>query len=315
MSRREIGLRIAITTVSLMTCVPGTASANHTQSAIFQDDNHLVYGSTAVVSRAVSTLASLGVQRLRISAVWAAIAPDATSRTRPAHFTAGNPADYPAALWMPYDRIAELAARHRMSVNFTVTAPGPLWAMGRQPPEARLANHWVPNAGEFGQFVEALGKRYSGSYPGPHGTIPRVDDWSVWNEPGQPGWLAPQWSPSGGTEVPVAAALYRRYVSTAYAALTAAGHTPRTDTILIGELSPEGSPSARGYSTAMKPMTFLRALYCVDSSYRRLRGQAASRLGCPTSGRASAFVAANPGLFHATGFAHHPYYFDFPPSE
>jgi hypothetical protein len=61
-------------------------------------------------------------------------------------------------------------------------------------------------------------------------------------------------------------------------------------------------------------MPFLRAMYCVDSRYRRLTGQAASALGCPAKGSTKAFVAANPVLFDATGFAHHPYFFYHPPA-
>jgi hypothetical protein len=64
----------------------------------------------------------------------------------------------------------------------------------------------------------------------------------------------------------------------------------------------------------MEPMPFLRALYCVNGSYRALRGSAATQLGCPASGSRKAFVQAHPGLFYATGYAHHPYYFFFPPS-
>src|ERR1700749_3093014 len=60
----------------------------------------------------------------------------------------------------------------------------------------------------------------------------------------------------------------------------------------------------------MPPMPFLRALYCVDSSYRPLAGKAATRLGCPAAG---GFVAEDPGLFRATGFAHHPYSFFLAP--
>jgi hypothetical protein len=64
----------------------------------------------------------------------------------------------------------------------------------------------------------------------------------------------------------------------------------------------------------MAPLRFLRALYCVDSSYRRLRGEAASLRGCPTTAAGSAaFAARNPGLFDASGFSDHPYPQGLPP--
>ena len=61
-------------------------------------------------------------------------------------------------------------------------------------------------------------------------------------------------------------------------------------------------------------MPFLRALYCVDPGYRPLVGADGAALGCPQSRGASAFVGINPGLFEATGFAHHPYSFFLAPS-
>jgi hypothetical protein len=55
----------------------------------------------------------------------------------------------------------------------------------------------------------------------------------------------------------------------------------------------------------MKPIVFVRALYCLDGKLKRLKGKDARRLSCPKSKKA--FVKAHPALFRATGFAHHPY--------
>jgi hypothetical protein len=52
-------------------------------------------------------------------------------------------------------------------------------------------------------------------------------------------------------------------------------------------------------------LRFIRALYCVDSSLKPLTGSAATVRDCPSAGRG--FVASNPALFHASGFAVHPY--------
>jgi hypothetical protein len=157
---------------------------------------------------------------------------------------------------------------------------------------------------DFYNFVYAAGLRYSGAY----GTIPRVHVWSIWNEPNQPGWLAPQWRTFGGRQVPNSPRLYRLYANAAFTALYFSRHVTGSDTILIGELAPEGYDTP-GFYTAMTPMPFLRALYCLDRGYRPLRGRAATALGCPAGGSRAAFVQANPALFLAGGFAHHPYYF------
>jgi hypothetical protein len=66
----------------------------------------------------------------------------------------------------------------------------------------------------------------------------------------------------------------------------------------------------------MKPLTFLRSLYCVDSGYHELRGAAAAAQGCPTTAAGSAgFRRQNPALFSASGFAAHPYEEIFAPNK
>ncbi len=288
--------------------------------SMFQDDNHLIYASTPIVTRTLNTLKSLGVNQIRATVEWKAIAPEPLSRTKPAGFKAIYPADYSPVAWAPYDRLVELAQARGIAVNFDVTAPGPLWAMARGAPSTRYADHWYASASEFGQFVEALGKRYSGTFkpPGSGSALPRVSYWSVWNEPNQPGWLSPQWRSSKHGLIMEGPALYRSYADAAFNALLATGHRPTSDTILIGELAPEGCvqgvpcPWPRP-DWATPPLTFLRAIYCLGPTYRPLIGSSAAALDCPSSGDPKSFVAANPALFQATGFAHHPYSFFLAP--
>ena len=290
--------------------LPASVKADSSQKSIFQDDDHLIYNSTSVVQETVARLAGLGVNELRITVKWSAIAPDAASRVVPAGFDPTDPADYLASAWAPYDRVVRLAQAYGMSVEFNVTAPGPLWAMQPDAPTSADADHWEPNPAQFKAFVEALGTRYSGRYEG----IPRVSVWSIWNEPNEPGWLAPQSVTVNGSVVAASADLYRNEMREAFAGLYATGHLSGHDLVLIGDLASTGYDPP-GSDTAIAPMVFLRALYCVDLHYRRLLGASASALGCPTGGSERSFVDRNPALFFAGGFAHHPYYFDGPPSQ
>ncbi len=303
MTRVRFYLLSTIAACSLL-LAPAAARANHTQESLFQDDEYLLYSPTATVNHTLQTLHSLGAQRVRINVLWSALAPDSTSQTRPPNFDATNPADYSAAAWAPYDRLVVNAAKYHVGIEFNITDPGPLWAMQHNSPTARAAAHWMPNGTEFFYFAQALGKRYSGTYD----SLPRVNVWSIWNEPNQPGWLAPQSRSFKGKEVSNSPRLYRQYVEDGFAALYVTGHVDRKDTILIGELAPEGD-ARPGFYNSITPMPFLRALYCLDRRYRPLRGTAAAALGCPAHGPRHAFVRANPGLFEATGFAHHPYNF------
>jgi hypothetical protein len=130
--------------------------------------------------------------------------------------------------------------------------------------------------------------------------------WSIWNEPNYGFQLAPQTNGSGS--VVYAASEYRGLLAAAWGSLARTGHTNRHDTILIGETAPRGSNGAPGQFGGTKPLTFLRALYCVDARYHQLRGSAARAIGCPTNSAGSRrFRGQNAALFQANGFADHPY--------
>ncbi len=281
--------------------------------SMLQDDRELIYSRPPTVTRTLDELRSLGVDRLRLTILWAAIAPDAQSTSRPVGFDAADPAAYPTGAWAPYDRVLRLARARGIGVDFDLTAPGPRWAMGSGAPVATEANHYEPSAAAFGQFVRAVGTRYSGTYrpPGARAALPRVGYWSIWNEPNQPGWLAPQTVTVDGRPSIVSARLDRELIDAGFAALRSTGHGG--DTILIGELAPEGDERP-GVSRPVAPLPFLRALYCVDGAYQPLTGSAARAAACPAGGSPAAFAAAHPGLFSATGFAHHPYSFFVAPS-
>jgi hypothetical protein len=300
-----------------------TPSASHARvgtpprgplESMFQDDQLLIDSPTPTVTRTLDELRGLGVERLRLTVLWSAIAPDPLSARPPAGFDASQPAAYPVTGWAPFDRVLRLARARGIGVDFDLTAPGPRWAMAPRAPVAAQASHYAPSARAFGAFVRAVGRRYSGSYrpPGAAAPLPRVGFWSIWNEPNQPGWLAPQWQTRGATPAIASARLYRGYVDAATAALDRTGHG--RDTVLIGELAPEGDERP-GESAPVPPLPFLRALYCVGPTYAPLRGDAAAALGCPAGGRHATFVAAHPGLFAASGFAHHPYSFFLAPAR
>jgi hypothetical protein len=306
----------AVAGLIIVLTAPSAAQPRRVMESLFQDDDHLIYAPSSTVARTLDTLRGLGVQRIRATVLWRAIAPDPSATAAPAGFDPGNPADYPAAAWVPYDRLVRMARARGIDVDFNVGAPGPRWAMGRGAPNAKYATHWLASAQQFGRFVTALGRRYSGRYgAGDGSSLPRVDYWSIWNEPNQPGWLAPQWQTGRGGAVMRSPVLYRTYVDAAFRALQMTGHGPGSDTILIGELAPEGAESPRhSYGEPIPPMPFLRALYCVDPGLRPLTGAAAAALSCPSSGPANGFAAAHPGLFETTGFAHHPYSFFLAPN-
>jgi hypothetical protein len=300
-------LRSLIIAVLVLAAIPATALASATQESMFQDDPMLVYGDDQQVNSTLDTLKRFGVNRIRVGVYWSIIAP-ANDQAQKPNLDMSDPASYPAQLWARYDRIVRGAAARGIGVNFNLTSPVPRWAASPSPRED-IQETFGPNPDEFGAFVKAVATRYSGSYQG----LPRVDYWSIWNEPNQGGWLTPQWSPDPRNDkawVEAAPATYRRLLAAAWANLAATGHG--TDTVLIGETAPQGVTD-RGLSRPMEPLRFLRQMYCVDDNLNLLKGSEAEVRGCPAD--PATFVAQNPALFHASGYAHHPYALLTPPDR
>jgi hypothetical protein len=273
-------------------------------------------------ARTLQTLRSLGVRVMRIPLAWNLLAPDPFSHHRPSRFDAAEPAAYPAVNWRPFDAIMEEASRDGIEPDLLLTGNAPLWATGPAPtPAERTSGIWNPSPAAYGQFVQAVARRYSGEYT-PHGAskpLPRVHFWEIWNEPNWGSSLQPQLE----LDPPriVSAVEYRSLLDAGWAALRRTGHS--ADTIVIGSLSPRGitapPKSTRAVQAAVavsSPLGFTRILYCLDTAYRPLRGRAAALAGCPATSEGSRqFPRAHPGLFGASGYGIHPYPIAGPPTE
>lgn len=257
----------------------------------------------------LDTLHALGVQTIRVDIFWSQIAPDPASRRSPA-FDAADPAGYSAAAWAPYDRAFEDAAARGITVDATIRGNAPLWAEEPGDPlqKGEPVGIWKPKPADYGQFVTAVATRYDGHYT-PSGAahpLPRISIWSFWNEPNYGQDLAPQ--ATDHSQVELSPTLYRGLIDAGYRALRATGHG--RDTILFGETAPRGQTvgNVPGNFGLMKPLRFLRALYCVDAEFQRLTGTAARERGCPATAAASnRFVSRNPALFDASGLSAHLY--------
>lgn len=264
------------------------------------DDNQLLYRGDDVSDRTLRELKALGVDRVRVSVPWASFSPGRDAGARPASFRdAADPAQYDPAAFDHWDHLLRVARQHGIAVLFNVTGPAPRWAAGRQRGRY-VGGLYKPSATAFGEFVRMLGKRYDGEHDDENqgrGRLPRVDAWSIWNEPNQAGHLQPQWERTPrGRWIAAAPRLYRSLVREAGAALKATGHAG--DMVLIGETAPIGL-HGRGTKRSMRPLSFLASLFCVShSTLRPLRGLAARDARCDYARR---------GALLASGFAHHPY--------
>jgi hypothetical protein len=262
---------------ALAVALAPAAQASTTQESIFQDDTVLLSGNPGP---ALDQLKGLGVNTVHTLVFWTRLAPNPTSTTKPSGDLT-NPNTYSSAAWAQYDALVRGAAARGIQVLMTPTGFTPRWAECKRPP-ANIRN-CTPNSKYFQSFVTAIGKRYSGTFtPAGGTTLPKVNRWSIWNEPNQIGWIYPQKS---GKNV-VSAKYYRDLVYAGLAGLKASGH--RSDKVLIGDTS----PTSRGRNT--DATSFLLALFCVDSKGHHIKTKA---LGCNKFKRFSGIA----------GFAHHPY--------
>jgi hypothetical protein len=321
-------LRAAMLALALLALPAARALASSQQISIIQDDARVDANPPATLARA----RLLGANMVRVSVSWNAIAPAPKAKRMPRNFNAADPAAYPAVNWNLWDSIVVAAHQNGMKVDFDLMGGAPRWAQGPGQPAGKNQNlSWEPSASDYGAFVHAVGERYSGTYvpPGASAPLPRVDFWTIWNEPDYGPSLAPQGILSPGCKRPFASRergcanlkvensprMYRNLLDAAWSSLLATGHGPSTDTVAFGELAPRGYPYW-GVFSGMDPLTFLRALYCVDSAYRPLQGSAARIRGCPdTRAGSRRFRAENPALFQASGVSDHPYMRWYPPNH
>ncbi|MCA1689831.1 MAG: hypothetical protein LC720_05145, partial [Actinobacteria bacterium] len=181
MNRKKLVSLLLVLAATLPGCAmrAAPAPASPLQVSIMMDDDLLVNGTNALRDRTLRQMKALGVETVRATMLWSGVA----AGTKPGRFDAKNPAAYPVHNWDRYDNLVRSANALGIGVYFTVTGPGPSWAMGKAPASQRKSQAtWMPSAAEFYRFVYAVGKRYSGRYhkelPRDHGTLPKVSFWS-----------------------------------------------------------------------------------------------------------------------------------------
>ena len=207
--------RLGLATLLFMTILVRAASAAPDQASVMMDDDQLLYRNGVTQTRTLVTMRSLGADAVKATVLWRVVAEGADlsnaeiehlkgskarakARAQRKRFKAGDPRTYPTRNWDRYDNLVKEATKLGMRVYFTVTGPGPRYGHRVAPPSQRAnAGTYMPIPNRFRSFVQAVGRRYSGTYKDENGIrqpLPRVALWSIWNEPNQPGWLSPQWT-------------------------------------------------------------------------------------------------------------------------
>lgn len=220
------------------------ALASHNQVTFFQAPEELLNPITR--PRAFRQLQWLGVSALRLELTWADVAPGANSKTEPS-FEAKNPASYD---WGQYDAVIAEAKRLKWQVLLTVSSPAPRWATSNK--QAPYVTR--PDDRSFEEFMTAVGRHYGN----------QVSMYAIWNEPNQPAFLRPQFSPSGKPE---AGWIYRGLFEAGYKGLQASGLAKPK--VLMGEDQPTAKSKEGELYDAVAPVQFLRETLCLNAKYRK----------------------------------------------
>jgi hypothetical protein len=250
----------------------GPAHAARGMQTGIADDAILLAGGQDAADE-VAAWQQMGVDVARLQVRWVAIAPGAAATRAPAGFHPRDPDD-PRYDWGDLDRAVALLAFAGIRPVLQITGSGPLWS-SRAP--GRGNPRYKPDPAKFADFTAAVVARYRTA----------VSRYEVWNEPNQPLWLQPQFACAKRTCIPVAPDLYRDLYRAASREIRALDPGAQ---VLMGSLGPTGQ-NPRAANAVMRPLTFVRALGCVDARYRRIRTG-----GCARAARIT-----------ATGFAYHPH--------
>jgi hypothetical protein len=253
--RRSLAL-IALALAALVAW-PAAAPASPKQVVSFEAPRELL--DFTKQDATLDEIRAFGVTQIRQLVFWRQFAPHATSKRRP-KFDAADPNAYPAGTWDRLDALINGAAARGIAVHLTLTGPVPKWATSTKRDYVTR-----PSTKEFRLWAQAVGARYGS----------RVSTWSIWNEPNQYQFLAPQYVHGTAASPRIYRGLYQAGVK----GLKKSADN-RHDTFLIGELSP------RGNSKVVFPLDFFRRMLCLSRSYHRSRK-------C--------------GELHPSGFAHHAY--------
>ena len=259
----SLTLRVRLLLVALVAsacCLIPAVNAEKAHAArgmeiALQDDEAFVnLGYYKNRERALQYARSLGVTRIRMVVNW----------TQTLGEDQNNAKTKPAALgynFEKYQQAIDAAARYGIRVHLSLAGPAPAWATSN-----KKAGPRNPDPADYEEWVGRAVDHFKG----------RVDRYSIWNEPNWFTWLAP---------LRTAARQYRQLYTRGYRAIKTRDSRAK---VLIGETVPYRQP---GRSQA--PLAFLRALGCVNRSYRHRR--------CA-------------GL-RTDGYAHHPYDFQRSPNK
>jgi hypothetical protein len=239
--------------------VPAVVDAAPFRTGFFSNGD--LFAGAGVRGRALGAVEATHGQLMRVRVDWSSVAPV----TPQPGFRPDDSAD-PAYRWGELDAIVRDVRSRGLEVILTIDR-APAWAEGPDRASRARPGTWRPDPAAFGAFARAAAHRYSGDFADPDvaGTaLPRVRYWQAWNEPNITLYLNPQWSRTpGGSYRPESPHHYRRLLNAFYDGVKAV----RADNVVLsGGTAPYGQDPGE---ERMRPLFFLRQLFCLSDRLRR----------------------------------------------
>ena len=285
--------------LALAALLPAAAMASGTQESVFEDDYELLqHGRDERGARSTTSSRSAPTRSARsCSGTRSPRDPGATQA--PGGFDGNDPAAYGPAVWDRYDDLVRGAQARGMGVLFSPVRPDPGLGLGLRRRATRPRATCKPRREAVRRrscrrSAPATRATYADENQG-GGVLPRVDRWSIWNEPNQPGWLiaavrGAQRAPRRHRRAPLPRAGPRRD-------RRAARDRPRLATrSCSARRRRSGAPAARSRAGRSRRWTSSARLFCLTARGRKCSGAGARATSC-----------RRPARLAVTGFAHHPY--------
>jgi Glycosyl hydrolase catalytic core len=253
--------RLAASLVLIASIAVAGATAQSAQPAphmlvgIFDDAETLGHADAAF-----PMLKTLRTQVVRTTMYWGG-AGGVAGKKRPAHPT--DPSD-PAYNWGAYDKMVRDAGETKIKVLFSIWGT-PGWANKR-----KGLNHAPTLSRDLRNFAYAAAKRYSGTFVPDDGdtnavdgsALPAVRLWLVWNEPGNPIFLKPQYKRVGTGKkrhwVAQSPIDYARMCTAVYTGVHAT--LLRNEKVACGATGPRGNNNPSSTRASIGPLPFLRGV-------------------------------------------------------
>ncbi len=208
--------------------------SNGPRPAVAIQDDRLPSVELDGLAERLDMVAATGAKVSRADFFWKDVAP-----TQPADAT--DPDD-PAYDWTRPDQIIQGFADNGIQ-PLVSTYNTPAWAEAVEGGEELIptVNPAIPNAEAYGEFMEAVATRYSGSFvpDGASDPLPAVNHFEIWNEPNFGSFLSPQ---TDGDTMPA----LEGYVEMARAAYPAIKRANPDTVVIVGVGGPRGTSGPNG---------------------------------------------------------------------